>query len=125
MRRAASLALGLALVVCACNPSPFDGAAWSRCAEAARDYNGKVAGAFATTVGRVRRTAPDAELFPQVEDGVPATLCYIDADIAKGPPPGPEGQIREPFDRVVLALVDNQVEVVLAGYRADVPVVDP
>ena len=86
-----------------------------------------MAGAFDTTLGSVRQLSAGADppLFADLDDQVAATLCYVDADIAKGPPPGPNGEIREPFDRVVLALVGARIEVALAGYRGDVPVLAP
>jgi hypothetical protein len=97
------------------------------CAGPARDYAGDVVGSFDTTVGAIRRLDGVAgpARWPGTAPDHPAVLCYIDAQIAKGPPPGPNGEIREPFDRVVVGVVEGKSEVIVAGYRDRLPVDAP
>ena len=113
----------VSLVVLGCGDSSPSSAA-AACANAARDYAGTSVGSFATTVGAIRQLSPAAgsQLWPSFAPATSAVLCYIDAAIAKGPPPGPEGSIRDPFDRVVVGLVDGQSKMILAGYRSQLPV---
>jgi len=98
------------------------------CAGVAGDYSGSVVGSFNTTVGRVRALEPRAGQPPRwPEHGAdhPAVRCYIDGEIAKAPPPGPNGEVSKPFDRAVVAIVDGQSELVIAGYRDKLPVKAP
>lgn len=52
-------------------------------------------------------------------------LCYIDGQIAKAPPLGPSGEVPEPFDRAAVAIIDGKAELVVAGYRDQLPVRAP
>jgi len=92
------------------------------CEGEAPAYEGEVVGAFDTTVGAIRGLEPrDVEpaRWPNLSDGHPAVLCYIDGQIAKSPPGG------EPFDRAVIAVVDEQADMIAAGYRARLPIRAP
>ncbi len=99
------------------------------CAAAAADYDGVVAGSFITTVGAIRSLDEPQRLEPQrwpdLPDGHPAALCYIDGQIPKGPPPPISGTIPPSFDRAVIAVVDGQSDLIMAGYRDNLPVVAP
>lgn len=98
------------------------------CTGPAKDYGGPVVGAFSTTVGAIRRLQPrdpQPALWSDRVAEYPAILCYVDAQIGKGPPPGPNGEAEPRFDRIVLGIVDGVVTVVEAGYRDRVPVVAP
>jgi hypothetical protein len=98
------------------------------CARAARDYAGTVVGAFNTTVRAIRALEPlpaEPARWPNLAADHPAVLCYIDAEIAKGPPPGPNGEVRDPFNRVVIGVVEGKGEMVMAGYRDQLPVIAP
>lgn len=121
----ARLALPLLMAVAACDSS--DLSAVPECATVAREYSGTVAGSFNSTVGAIRRLEGQAELprWPNVIADQSAVLCYFDAQIAKAPPPGPNGEIHEPFDRVIVAIVDGKSELNVAGYRDAVPVRAP
>lgn len=85
-------------------------------------------GRFHTTVGAIRRLEPlpaQPARWPDLESGHQAVLCYIDAQIAKGPPPALNGPPAEPFDRVVIGMVDGTAELIMAGYRDRLPVRAP
>lgn len=104
------------------------GPAAEGCAEAARGYSGTVVGAFNTTVGAIRGLEPrsgEPSRWPRLADDHPAVLCYIDAEIPKAPPPPPDGPPPEPFDRVVVGIVDGNAEMIMAGYRDRLPVKAP
>jgi hypothetical protein len=116
------------LVLAACGTLGLPTSATETCARAANDYAGTVVGAFNTTVRAVRALEPrpaEPLRWPDLAADHPAVLCYIDAEIAKGPPPGPNGEIREPFDRVLIGVVDGKGEMVIAGYRDQLPVRAP
>jgi hypothetical protein len=104
--------------------SPAELAAAQTCKGVATDSYGpdaKVAGAFRTTVGEIRSLVPmtgstgPLGTTPSTEE---ATLCYVDGAVPKAPPPGGG----EPFDRAVLAVVAGRAELIMAGYRDQVPV---
>ncbi|MDQ2964328.1 MAG: hypothetical protein M3R57_00545 [Chloroflexota bacterium] len=129
MRQFWLLALPLApLTLAACGILGLSTSATEACAPSAREYSGTVVGAFSTTVGAIRalESRPaEPSRWPDLAPDQPAVLCYIDAQIAKGPPPGPSGEIRDPFDRVVIGVVDGKGEMVMAGYGDELPVVAP
>lgn len=128
MRRIRLLALPLAsLTLVACQVVGLPTSATETCAPSARDYAGTVVGSFNTTVGAIRRLDGLAEpaRWPGIAPDRPAVLCFIDAEIAKGPPPGPKGEIRDPFDRIVIGVVDGKGEMIMAGYRDQLPVKAP
>ena len=63
---------------------------------------------------------PDAELVAAfASDGKYRAVCWIDAPIAKSPPPTPDGDTRPSFDRAVVGIrADNgTIELINAGYR--------
>ncbi len=128
MRRIRLLALPLAsLVLVGCQVVGVPTSATEICAASARDYAGTLVGSFTTTVGAIRRLEGLVEpaRWPGIGPDRPAVLCFIDAETAKGPPPGPNGEIRDPFDRVVIGIVDEEDEMVTAGYRDQLPVQAP
>lgn len=97
----------------------------SACAEQAADYgpNFSVAGAFATSAGRIRTLYPTAgEQIP--ETGETIVLCYLDGELPKGPPPD-GGAIPPSFDRAVVAVVNETAVPLVLGYQNDIPVADP
>jgi ABC-type Fe3+-hydroxamate transport system substrate-binding protein len=99
-------------------PSPPSG-----CVAAAGDYNGRVAAVSTTTLAVVRGYPPvanDARL-AAVDPTTTAYVCYIDGEIPKAPPPGPNDTPWPPFDRAVVVSVGNVLDFVMAGYRDNVP----
>lgn len=100
------------------------------CANAAAEYGAdfEVAGAFATTAERVTAIYPDA---PQqiaasgAADDEGVTLCYLDGELPKGPPPDDGGVIPRSFDRAVVAVIRDVSVPLVLGYAEDVPVADP
>lgn len=123
------LALPLvSVVLVACGILGLPTSATETCARSTSDYAGTVVGAFNTTVRAIRALEPLPAVparWPNLAADHPAVLCYIDAQIAKGPPPGPNGEVRDPFDRVVIGVVDAKGELVMAGYRDYLPVIAP
>ena len=96
------------------------------CAEQAADYGPdfSVAGAFTTTVGRIRTLYPTAgQQIP--ETGETVVLCYLDGELPKGPPPDDGGEIPPSFDRAVVAVVNETAIPLVLGYQDDIPVTDP
>jgi hypothetical protein len=90
------------------------------CADAATNYDGEVVGVFMTTVGAIRGLSPlpsDQPKWPELSSDHSAILCYVDGAVAKAPPPGPDGEVAEPFDRLVIGIADGEAVVVVAGYR--------
>ncbi len=119
----ASLLLGVAAAACQV-VTPAGGL----CAGAARDYSGTVVASFNTTIGAIRALEPRAgnpQLWPELAPDHPAVLCYIDGEIAKAPPPGSDGEISRPFDRAAVAIVDGDRQLIIAGYRDQLPVRAP
>src|SRR6266550_925255 len=101
--------------------------AFDACAGPARDYGGPVVGAFDTSVGAVRRLQGDGQplLWQEHPATDPAVLCYVDAEIPKAPPPGPNGLVRPSFNRVVIGVIDGAGVMVLAGYRDRLAIKSP
>ena len=98
------------------------------CAASAVDYNGHVAGSFVTTIGAIRAVSMleiQPGRWPGLADSHSAVLCYIEGQIPKGPPPRPSESIPPSFDRAVIVVIDGQAELVMAGYRDQVPIVAP
>jgi hypothetical protein len=120
-RGIAALALALALLtLAACGLPGVPDRAADACIEAARGYSGAVVASFSTTVGAIRALEPRAVepgRWPDLAPDHAAILCYIDATIAKGPPPALDGKIRDPYDRVVVGVVDGKPDMITAGYR--------
>lgn len=122
----AILVVGLTTAACEVFGLPTPGA--ELCARVAPDYSGTVVGSFNTTVGSVRALEPRAaqpQRWPDLAPDHAAVLCYIDGEIAKAPPPGPNGEVSEPFDRAVIAIVDGHSELIIAGYRDLLPIRAP
>lgn len=97
------------------------------CLSAAQDYQGTVSAAFTSTVGAIRKlpaVADNPQLDGYSSDDV-ATVCYIDGEIPKGPPPGTSGTIPPSFDRAVLVVVGQSTFLVAAGYRQNLPTQAP
>lgn len=97
------------------------------CASAADNYGGTVVAAFAMTVNDVRAVMPSAppggqDNYPDGWDSlggdVSAAKCYMDADIAKGPPPDLDGNVAPSFDRALFYAADGvPLAFQAAGYR--------
>jgi hypothetical protein len=71
---------------------------------------------------------PDAELVAAfASDGEYRVVCWIDAPIAKSPPPTPDGATRPSFARAVVGIrADNgAIELIKAGYRDSLRVEAP
>lgn len=122
--RARFLTLAIVAMLIAAGCDVFGLAAGNPCAAVAADYSGTVVGTFGTTVGAIRSLAPlpqDPIRWPALAADHPAILCYIDGMIPKAPPPGPNGEIRDPFDRLVIAIVDEEAELIMAGYQDNLP----
>jgi hypothetical protein len=120
-------ALPLAVLTLAACAASSSSSSASACAASARVYAGVVVGSFDTTVAAIRRLDGQVEppRWPGMPADRPAVLCYIDAQIPKGPPPGPNGEVREPFDRVLVGILDGESEMIAAGYRDRLPVEAP
>lgn len=98
------------------------------CADQARQYGADfvVAAAFGTTAGRIRAFEPvRPQRWPELQDGSPAVVCYLDGPVAKGPPPGPDGIVPRSFDRAVIGVASVHHEMLVAGYRDRLPLVAP
>jgi hypothetical protein len=107
---------------------PASEAAAGTCAVAARGYAGTVVGSFDTTVGAIRGLNPhpaSPALWPDLPPDHAAVLCYIDGQVAMAPPPPASGPLPEPFDRVVMGVVDGTPVMIMAGYRDALPVKAP
>ncbi|MBA2489946.1 MAG: hypothetical protein ACR2LP_01720 [Candidatus Limnocylindrales bacterium] len=135
VRRIALLALplaSLALGACQVIGAPFSlgpsRLAAEACAGPAREYSGSVSGSFDTTVGAIRavgsRSAVPAP-WPDLPPGHAAVLCYIDGRMGKAPPAGQDGEGRESFDRAIVGVVDGDLQMIVAGYRDQLPVPTP
>jgi hypothetical protein len=99
------------------------------CVTTAREDGGTVAAAFPSTVGAIRRL-PIVNNNPQLSGFAadePATVCYVDGQIAKGPPPPDDATATIPpsFDRAVLVVVGHAAIFIAAGYRQNLPVQAP
>jgi hypothetical protein len=125
------IVVAAALAVTGCVATTVQSAApiGDPCAASAAAYNGVVAGSFVTTVGAIRRLDEPQQIEPQrwpgLPDNHPAVLCYIDGQIPKGPPPQISGTIPPSFDRAVIVVVDGQSDLIMAGYRDNLPIVAP
>jgi hypothetical protein len=98
------------------------------CAGAAAAYSGQTVASFATTIGAIRAMATlsiQPGRWPDLADGHPAVLCYVDGHVAMAPPPPASGTPLPTFDRAVVVVIDRQVELVMAGYRDRLPIVAP
>lgn len=122
------------LVVSACGgsaapmPTPSTPVASpAACLTAAAGYEGSVAAAFASSVGAIR-DLPAVAKNPQLDSFAPtqeATVCYIDGEIAKGPPLPANGTVPPSFDRAVVVVVGDKQIPVAFGYRRSLPIQAP
>lgn len=120
----------LLLAACGASPAGTESASSTpptACVTAARDDHGTVVASFRSTVGVMRQLAiaasdPQLASYPIDEE---ATICYIDGRIPKGPPPPQSGTIPPSFDRAVLVVIRDQVYIVAAGYRQNLPIQAP
>jgi hypothetical protein len=124
------LLVPVVLVGCVGSGSIASGAvAPAACISVAHDDAGTVAAAFPSTVGAIRRL-PAVRDNPQLAGFAadqPATVCYIDGQIPKGPPPpdDPSATIPPSFDRAVLVVVGQTSVFIAAGYRQNMPIQAP
>ena len=104
-----------------------------------------VVDAFDTTVGGVRKwqaqqIALDMERtgmpssegdgqapwFSDLSDATAAVLCYLDGTVNKAPPPIPGGRESAPFNRSVVAVLEDGSSIaVTLGYQETIPVHAP
>jgi hypothetical protein len=100
----------------------------TKCQNMAKDDNGTVVAAFASTIGAIRRL-PAVANNPQLDtyaDAQVATVCYIDGEIPKGPgSPPPPATAPPSYDRAVLVVVGEDAIFVSAGYRDRMPIQAP
>ena len=99
------------------SPSPTE--AEGACAAVAPEWDGTVAAAFETTLGRIRSQMDTPAQWAAVPDSNQAFLCYIDGSIPKAPPGGP------PFDRAVVVVVNGLFSLIRAGYSTQLPIASP
>ena len=100
------------------------------CAGVAREYSGwhRVVGSFNTTVGAVRALEPrmgQPQRWPDLAPDHPAVLCYIDGEIPKGPPAGPNAEATKDYHRAAVAILDCQSALIIAGYQDKFPLQPP
>ena len=112
-----------ALVVTGCAPLPAPEPV-AVCREQARVYGEdfRVAGSFATTVGRLRSISPmepEPELWPELSNDAPAVACYLDGSVPGAPPGG------DPYDRALVGVSGEHADLILAGYREELTVEAP
>jgi hypothetical protein len=83
------------------------------------DEGQTVAGAFPTTVGRLREFLPGADPppFENREADELAVLCYLDGPLGRAPPGG------EPFNRAIVGVVGDEAVFLVAGYQHKLEVV--
>jgi len=117
----------LSLTLTACEAFGLASRSEDGCTEQARAYSGTLVASFVTTVGGLRSLTPGTApvRWPELPPDSPAFLCYIDAAIAKAPPPGPDNEISDPFDRAVIGIAGGEPHMIVAGYRANLPVRAP
>lgn len=88
----------------------------------------KVSGVFVTDVRSLRRLQPedaDPALWSGAHEDEPGMLCYLDGELAKDPPLGLEGEVRDPFNRSAVGIVDGDVQLIAAGYQHAMPIRAP
>jgi hypothetical protein len=86
-----------------------------------------VSAAFTSTIGAIQKlptVAGNSQLNGYSSDQS-ATVCYIDGQIPKGPPPGTSGTIPPSFDRAVVVVVGQDTIFVAAGYSQNLPIQAP
>lgn len=96
------------------------------CAKLAQDDKGIVAAFFTATVGAIKRL-PAVDDSPQLTgyaDEQVATVCYVDGNVPKAPPPR-GGSIAPSYDRAVMVVVGDTAMQVTLGYKTDIPTTAP
>lgn len=111
------------------------------CQVAVQQWGGTPAAAHSMTVAEVRAYMKDphgagndpaaprpggAYQYPAgwdgLQDDTPATACYLDGPVPKGPPPAVNGTVQPSFDRrLVIATEGAESFMVSAGYRGNMP----
>lgn len=136
--RLAGLAI-LALTLATCGTVVPIKPAAEVCADQATEQGGTLVASFSTTVGAVVRLAAEHEsqeaAAGRPHQGAPrrftglspdggAILCYFD-DVSIGIPyPSGEPEPR-PWDRIGVAVVGGTADVVIVGYREQLPIAAP
>jgi hypothetical protein len=120
----------LLLLISACARMGAQDSARAQCERVASRFGEEstVSGAFETDVGALRSIQPleaEPELFPEAADGQSAVLCYLDGPIGKGPPLGPNGEVRDPYDRSLVGIVGDTDQLIRSGYQASLPISPP
>ncbi len=123
MRSAAALLLFVGLSLSACSALTDDSSA-RVCAAEAEDFGPefRVAGSFTTTVGRLRSLEPrvsSPERWPDLAAAHAAVVCFLDGPVAFSPPGGQQ------YDRAVVGVADSRAEMLMAGYKTNIPVRAP
>lgn len=101
------------------------------CEAAAASYGSEfaVVAAFTTTVSAVRNFGPlesEPVLWPDLDGNDHATLCFLDGELAKAPPPSADsGEPTRPFDRSIVAVADTRQSLIQAGYHESLPIREP
>jgi hypothetical protein len=119
--------LPVVLAACAVAAPSAQAVAPARCLEVAREDAGSVSAFFTSTVGAVR-SLPAVQNNPQLARyaaAQAATLCYIDGQIPKAPPPQPSATLSPPFNRAVVVVVGDDVIFAAAGYQANLAIERP
>jgi hypothetical protein len=128
------VACALAISGCAATRSPDSQSpatpsqAVDPCSASAVAYSGRVIASFVTTIGAIRAmplNAHHSDLWPGLPGDSAAVLCYIDGEIAKGPPDMVPGTGRPTFDRAAIVVVDGRSDLIAAGYRENLSAVAP
>ena len=89
------------------------------CIQVATDDQGTIAAFFYAPLGAIKHLSAVGSN-PQLagySDDEPATVCYIDGNIPKGPPPGRNGSVPPSYDRDVMVVVGDNAFQIALGYK--------